>query len=151
MTEYTQELHDRLRELDQKASPAPWSYNPWSADSSGEATQNITCGWGEDEEILIGEASFLLNEPDSEMIAESRNAIPALLAEIERLQAEVKKSELAYGRGMSDAMVQFYGEELPKAKRLAWDECATKAHEFRVRTETADKLMQANPYRKEES
>ncbi len=74
-----------------------------------------------------------------------------LLAEIERLHDEVKKAELAFGRGMSHAMVQFYKEELPKAKRLAWDECATKAHELRVRTETADKLLAANPYRKEET
>ena len=87
-----QETINRLRELDQNASPAPWSYNPWSANSSGEVTQNITYGWGEDEEILLGEVSYLLTEHDAEMIAESRNSIPLLLKEIERLITENAKA-----------------------------------------------------------
>ena len=91
MTTTIQETINRLRELDQKASPAPWSYNPWSANSSGEVTQNITYGWGEEEEILIGEVSYLLTEHDAEMIAESRNSLPSLLAEIERLQSSEKE------------------------------------------------------------
>lgn len=88
MSTTIQETIARLRELDQQASPAPWSYNPWSANSNGEVTQNITYGWGEEEEILIGEVSYLLIESDAEMIAESRNAIPVLLAEIDRLTPE---------------------------------------------------------------
>ena len=94
---------NRLRELDQNASPAPWNYNPWSADSNGGITQNITSGWGEEEEILLGEVSFLLTEHDAEMIAESRNAIPELLAEIERLTAEnqalKRENHLAWSKG----------------------------------------------------
>lgn len=93
-----QETIDRLRELDRTASPVPWSYNPWSANSSGEVTQNITYGWGEDEEILIGEVSYLLTEHDAEMIAESRNAIPALLTEIDRLTTRLSIAEARLGR-----------------------------------------------------
>ena len=92
MSTNIQETINHLRELDRTASPAPWSYNPWSANSSGEVTQNITYGWGEDEEILIGEVSYLLIESDAEKIAESRNAIPLLLKEIERLTTENAKA-----------------------------------------------------------
>lgn len=103
MSTEIQETINRLRELDRKASPAPWSYNPWSANSSGEVTQNITYGWGEEEEILIGEVSCLLTEHDAEMIAQARNAIPALLAEIERLTEEnlelKRENHLAWSKG----------------------------------------------------
>ena len=53
MSTNIQETIDHLRELDSTASPSPWSYNPWSATSSGEVTQNITYGWGEEEVILL--------------------------------------------------------------------------------------------------
>ena len=53
MSTNIQETIDHLRELDRTASPSPWSYNPWSANSSGEVTQNITYGWGEEEVILL--------------------------------------------------------------------------------------------------
>lgn len=97
-----QETINHLRELDQEASPAPWSYNPWSANSSGEVTQNITYGWGEEEEILIGEVSYLLTEHDAEMIAESRNALPLLIAEIDRLTTRLSIAEARLGHVASN-------------------------------------------------
>lgn len=72
MSTNIQETINRLRELDQKASPTPWIAEPQQAGEGDVAT-------------------------DLRLIAAARNAIPELLAEIDRLTAENKNltAELA--------------------------------------------------------
>lgn len=82
-----QETIARLRELDQVASPAPW----WVG-SSAESYNAIVCEDGETtsgvlDACYVGER-LSSNDPDLQIITETRNAIPALLAEIDRLTAE---------------------------------------------------------------
>lgn len=87
MTTTIQETIDRLRELDRQASPAPWQVG--ETESGGHA---ILCEYVASIEVVIdtlweGEPMDD-NSPDLEIITETRNALPSLLAEIERLTAE---------------------------------------------------------------
>lgn len=82
-----QETIDRLRELDRVASPAPW----WVG-SSAESYNAIVCEDGDTtsgvlDACYVGER-LSSDDPDLQIITETRNAIPVLLAEIERLTAE---------------------------------------------------------------
>lgn len=143
----------RLRELDAKASPAPWSYNPWSANSSGEVTQNITYGWGEEEEILIGEVSYLLIESDAEMIAESRNAIPALLAEIERLQ-QIEKGLKERFALIFDKWRSRRRDLIRRVRDEAWEEAWEEGYtegllSGRLLERTGVELPHKNPYKED--
>ena len=101
MSTEIQETINRLRELEQKASPAPWACT---------GTKRFSYDDIEPGDLLDGEGFELVPEiervcppVDAEMIAEARNAIPALLAEIERLteenQALKQENHLAWSKG----------------------------------------------------
>lgn len=86
MSTNLQETISHLRELDQKASPAPWVFT---------GTKRTGYGTVEPGDLLEGNGLELIPEiervcppVDAELIAQARNAIPALLAEIEKLTAE---------------------------------------------------------------
>lgn len=82
----TQETIDRLRELDQAASPAPWVFTGtkrtgYDTIEPGDLLEGNGLG-------LIPEIERVCPPVDAELIAEARNAIPLLLEEIDRLTAE---------------------------------------------------------------
>lgn len=97
-----QETINRLRELDRTASPAPW----WVA-SSAESYNPIVCEDGETTSGVLdacyaGER-LSSDDPDLQIITETRNALPVLLAEIDRLTAEnlelKRENHLAWSKG----------------------------------------------------
>lgn len=81
MTTYTPELHNRLRELHQQASPAPWT-----ADKDDD--QRYLCPDGYE---VINSGAAHIYTIDTKASVESRNALPILLDEIERLQNELEE------------------------------------------------------------
>ena len=96
-----QETINRLRELDRKASPAPWVFT---------GTKQTGYDTIEPGDLLEGNGLKLIPEiervcppTDAQLIAEARNAIPALLAEIERLAEEnqtlKRENHLAWSKG----------------------------------------------------
>ena len=103
MSAEIQETIDRLRELDRKASPAPWieatdETNPDAPclllDSSGELVAEGEDDWA---------SHWLYVDKMVPLLTELRNAIPALLAEIERLTEENqtlrRENHLAWAKG----------------------------------------------------
>lgn len=89
MPEITPELIARLRELDKKASPAPWKFT---------GTKFTPPDYIEPGDLLGSEGLVLVPEIESvcppeyvELIVEARNALPALLDDRDRLEAENKK------------------------------------------------------------
>ncbi len=81
-----QETIDRLRELDQTAIPAPWSYLMLPVDPHTGIQDSVLLDGAGLEFSTNAEDAFTRN--DFDVILEARNAIPALLAEIERLEEE---------------------------------------------------------------
>ena len=86
MSTEIQETINRLRELDRTASPAPWVFTGtkrtgYDTMEPGDLLEGNGLG-------LIPEIERVCPPVDAELIAEARNAIPALLTEIERLTAE---------------------------------------------------------------
>lgn len=109
MSTNIQETLDRLRELDQKASPAPWrTVFDTNIYSGGEEVFEVDtsyddiCEWVEcsDECGCAGYA----RKPDIDLLVAARNAIPELIAEIERLTAENNNLAEAYEDGYADAI-----------------------------------------------
>ena len=91
-----QEIINRLRELDRKASPAPWSYLILPVDLHTGIQDSVLLDGDEREFATNAEDAFTRN--DFDFMLESRNAIPALLAEIERLTTRLSISEARLGR-----------------------------------------------------
>lgn len=94
MSTEIQETIERLRELDQTASPAPWS---WSGGGQGSPILSAN--------DAVGRLEYATEE-DLDLITETRNAIPALLDERERLIAELERltarvAELENKQGMT--------------------------------------------------
>ena len=96
-----QETIDRLRELDQKASPAPWSI---TYSDSLETTDDGGMVIGDAEGEVIAEAdvglwshSFFIDDALPLMV-KLRNALPVLLTEIERLTTRLSIAEACLGR-----------------------------------------------------
>lgn len=96
-----QETIDRLRELDRQASPAPWVFTGtkqtgYDTIEPGDLLEGNGLG-------LIPEIQRVCPPVDAELIAEARNAIPVLLAEIERLTEEnlelKQENHLAWSKG----------------------------------------------------
>ena len=81
-----QETITRLRELDQTASRAPWE--AWGFDKDEQTSIEHPMGdvlkRGERGHGHMREDVTWLREADADLITETRNALPVLLAEIER-------------------------------------------------------------------
>ena len=101
MSTEIQETINRLRELDRKASPAPWVFTGtkrtgYDTMEPGDLLEGNGLG-------LIPEIERVCPPTDAQLIAEARNAIPALLAEIERLAEEnlelKRENHLAWSKG----------------------------------------------------
>ena len=83
-----QDIIVRLRSFGQYASPAPWSVTPYQLDKDTACWVVKDC----EESVICSRISDHRPQADFEFIRESRNAIPALIAEIERLKAENAKT-----------------------------------------------------------
>ena len=86
MSTNIQETIDRLRKLGQKARPAPWSYLILPADIYTNTQDSVLVDGAGCWFATNAEDAFTRN--DFDFMLEARNAIPALLAEIDRLKAE---------------------------------------------------------------
>ena len=100
MTSAIQETINRLRELDAEASPAPWEAWGFGEDEQtsiehpmGDVLERGERGYGH-----MREDTTWFREADADLITETRNAIPALLAEIDRLTTRLSISEARLGR-----------------------------------------------------
>lgn len=108
MTEnYTPELHARLRELHQQASPAPWRF------TEGEGLVSAIYQMGKNGGLiaydLVGNELYFDDHDDlgdnEKLLIELRNALPALLNEIERLQNELETAlPEAWKNGYADCL-----------------------------------------------
>lgn len=111
MKTYIQETIDRLRELDRVASPAPWE--AWGCGENMQTSIEHPMGdvleRGERGHGHMREDITWLRESDADLITETRNAIPALLAEIDRLTSENKNLEEAWEDGYADAICDVEG------------------------------------------
>lgn len=93
-TNMTDEELKRLEGLCEKATPAPWLFNPipgmnaiddmWSGDDALDDAQKI---------IITDSGHYPPRVPDAEFIAAARTALPAALAEIRRLRGLVSAAE----------------------------------------------------------
>ena len=104
MSTEIQETITRLRELDRTASPAPWHWAEVDFPEDYSTTETVF-------EMLAGRNAKRIIPPlkDSEidhdaiLLTTARNAIPALLAEIERLAEEnqelKQENHLAWSKG----------------------------------------------------
>lgn len=116
----------RLRALEAKATPGPWqsvnqSYRMrvYEVFAGGTSVCHVTC------------CEDGMDEKDCELIATSRNALPGLLDEIERLQAEVASLRLTLGgRTFSASVPSPVGCPAP-------GQCAQVAEIARLRAEAA--------------
>lgn len=81
-----QETLDKLKELHGKATPGPWEAR----------TESLTYGHGDYGRVAAGPSAYChvpsQIDADAELIAETRNALPDLLAEIERLNRVVDQA-----------------------------------------------------------
>ena len=100
MSTTIQETVNRLRELDKEASPAPWE--AWGCGEDGQTSIEHPMGdvleRGERGYGHMREDITWLREADADLITETRNALPALLAEIERLGTRLSIAEARLGR-----------------------------------------------------
>lgn len=95
-----QETINRLRELDRVASPAPWEAWGFGEDEQtsiehpmGDVLERGERGYGHMREDIAW-----FREADADLITETRNALPALLAEIDRLTTRLSIAEARLGR-----------------------------------------------------
>lgn len=95
-----QETIEHLRRLDQVASPAPWEV--WGAGEGGNTSIEHPMGdvleRGERGTGHMREDITWIREADADLVIETRNALPALLTEIERLNTRLSISETRLGR-----------------------------------------------------
>ena len=106
-----QETINRLRELDRKASPAPWSIVKYGGyEYYGETPHEIDSIKSAEEDVAkqlgchaCDDGLYSDRIENFEYIVQARNAIPALLAEIERLAEEnralKRENHLAWSKG----------------------------------------------------
>lgn len=90
----------RLRELERYASPAPWEAWGFGGDeqTSIEHPMGAVLERGERGYGHMREDIAWLREADADLITETRNALPDLLAEVERLAARLSIAEARLGR-----------------------------------------------------
>ena len=91
-----EETIDHLRELDAKASPAPWSYLILPVDPHTGIQDSVLLDGAGLEFSTNAEDAFTRN--DFNVMLEARNALPELLAEIERLNNHLSIANARLGR-----------------------------------------------------
>lgn len=91
-----EETIDRLRELGQKARPAPWSYLILPIDIHTGAQDSVLLDGDGHGFATNAEDAFTRN--DFDFMLEARNAIPELLTEIERLNNHLSIANARLGR-----------------------------------------------------
>ena len=100
MTTTVQETINRLRELDRTASPAPWE--AWGCGEDGQTFIEHPMGdvleRGERGYGHMREDTAWLREADADLITETRNSLPDLLEEIDRLTTRLSIAEARLGR-----------------------------------------------------
>ena len=94
----------RLRELCEKATPGPWradtcgygDFTPDRACSIRQVSESAESGfWGIVHDTSYDDCCHMMRATDAAFIVEARNALPALLDELERLRArDVEAREL---------------------------------------------------------
>lgn len=96
-----QETIDRLRELNQTASPAPWdithSNSLETSDDGGKIIGDAEGGVIAEADVDLWSHSFFIDDALPLMV-KLRNALPALLAEIDRLTTRLSIAEARLGR-----------------------------------------------------
>ena len=118
----TQQELDALKALADAATPGPWE----EVAESGEWW--ITSASDETASLYVIPDTWLMNQADVDFIAASRTAVPALLAEVERLQVAWSAEHDAYIRA---------DEQARMAKRDA-DELRGEVRELQNRLSAAD-------------
>jgi hypothetical protein len=123
-----------LRRLHEAATPGPWAWemtgdkdNSWGVGIIVDDDENLITGRNEPGENLlvesVCEAGADGNPADAELIVAMRNALPGLLAEVERLRAAAPASEddepecLRCGRGKADHIL-IEGDNVPESRCL---------------------------------
>lgn len=101
MEVYTPELHARLKELVENASPAPWRYVVWSLDPrTGEHPTAIV---DEDDDTVLEEPD--LSQANLSLVTEGVSALGAVLGEIDRLLGELRSAQHeAWQDGYADCL-----------------------------------------------
>ncbi|MFW0120306.1 hypothetical protein ACN08Y_10370 [Rothia sp. P5764] len=111
-TQYSPELHARLRELHRQASPAPWV-----VDENDD--QRYVCPDGY--EVINTDAAHIYTI-DTKISVGARNALPALLDEIERLTEAVKAAKAeSFETGKKEAVTSiiYILEEMQDSREIA--------------------------------
>ena len=114
MTHLTQADLDRLKALAEKATPGPWVY--WGdVENSGEPA--IV---GNGNSRVIDDSP--LHDKDGHFICASRDAVPALVAEVERLMAELETVSCSKCGMSADYCVSIYdkGRSCCKNANTRW-------------------------------
>jgi hypothetical protein len=116
----TQQELDALKALADAATPGPWE----EVAESGEWW--MTTATDEDGSLYVIPDTANMNQADVDFIAASRTAVPALLAEVERLQVAWSAEHDAYIRAdeqarMARREVERLRAELAAARNLTMD------------------------------
>lgn len=77
---------DEIRKRADKATPGPWYYTKWHVATEPDITGGYPPNPASICETADGEYIENYNQADAEFIANARQDVPALLAEVERLQ-----------------------------------------------------------------
>lgn len=133
----TQETLNRLKELEAKATPGPWEpFTEYWCNPQGPDTRTGCGPIHQCYEYPGGIGQSPEAEADAAFIAESRNALPALLAEIERLravEAKLKEALEFYGEGNIGCNDPYCGSSELDDVTDTWVDVGTRAK--RVLTE----------------
>ena len=101
MSTNIQETHDKLRELDRVTAPAPWgiTYSGCleTIDGGGMVIKDAEGGTVAEADVDFGHHWFFIDDT-LPLMTELRNAVPALLTEIDRLSNELRVAEAMLGR-----------------------------------------------------
>ena len=117
----TQQELAALKALAEAATPGPWE----EVAESGEWW--ITSASDETASLYVIPDTGLMNQADVDFIAASRTAVPALLAEVERLQVAWSAEHDAYIRAdeqarMAKREAERLRDEIEDIRYAAWEE-----------------------------
>ena len=95
-----EETINRLRDLDRYASPAPWEAWGFGGDeqTSIEHPMGVVMKRSERGHGHMREDITWLREADADLITQTRNALPDLLAELDRRDTRLSIAEARLGR-----------------------------------------------------